>query len=277
MNPFFSHNKYIAQILIFGIVIMCVGCQKELTGAVFTFGCKVQQWSDLDSAGNPIATYNYSYDSTTGKPILLLYNDIGSGANQIVVPVFNKDTVYFNTGSYAALDNSKRIYRLEERNSVNPDAPDGIYFYTYDASGHIATRTYDNGTGTETTTYTFTGDELTKTDEAVFGTPNALTTTYTYATTTKVKDYNPFVFASNFPELRLYMPCFTFGRFTEKAIEKMVVKINIPLLPFPEITSTFSSYQFDTKGNLLKVQADVTVPGVPGSSKGFLAGSYLCR
>ncbi len=276
MKDLFSIKKIKGLALLIGIASFFSSCQKELEGSVFTFGCKVSQWADLDSAGNAIETFNYTYDSTTGKPILLQYTDNVNGGNQTVVPVFNKDTVYFNTGSYAALDNSKRIYRLEERNSVNPSAPDGIYYYTYDASGHIATRTYDDGVASETTTYTFTGDELTKTDEPAFGTPNAVTTTYSYAASTKVKDYNAFIFANTFPELRLYMPCFTFGKFTEKAIEKMTVKINIPLIPIPEITTSFSNYQFDAKGNMTKVQTDITIPGTI-SAKGFLAGSYLCR
>ena len=276
MRNLFSIKKIRVLALIICVAFLFSSCQKELEGSVFTFGCKVSQWADLDSTGKAVETFNYTYDSTTGKPIVLRYTDNISGGNQTVVPIFSKDTVYFNTGSYAALDNSKRIYRLQERNSVNPNAPDGIYYYTYDASGHIATRIYDNGTTAETTTYTFTGDELTKMNEPVFGTPNAITTTYTYAANIKIKDYNPFIFASAFPELRLYMPCFTYGRFTEKAIEKMTVKINLPFIPIPEITTSFSNYQFDAKGNMTKVQTDIVLPGAI-STKDFLAGSYLCR
>ncbi|MEO7311741.1 MAG: hypothetical protein ABIX01_15160 [Chitinophagaceae bacterium] len=266
-------------------VIVCVAvaaiflpsCQKELDGSLFTFGCKVQQWADLDSASNAVETFGFTYDSTSGKPVLLQYNDIASGNSQTVVPVFTKDTIYFNQGSYAVLDNSKRIYRLEERNSVNGIAPDGTYFYTYDATGHLATRIFDDGSNSQTTTYTFTGDELSKMDEPALGTANALTTTYTYSATTKVKDYNLFVFASNFPELRLYLPCFGMGRLTEKAIEKTVTRLNIPLLPVPEVTTTFSNYQFDTKGNITKVQLTDSIVGIPDIGRNYFSGNYLCR
>jgi len=276
MTALFSKKLLINMAMLISTAIFFSGCQKELTGTVFTFGCKVQQWADLDSAGNATQTFDFRYDTATGKPALLQYNDITSGNTQSVIPVFAKDTVYFNVGSYAVLDNSKRIYRLEEQNSVNTAVPDGSYFYTYDASGHIATRIYDDGVASETTTYTFTGDELTKTNESLLGTANAVTTTYSYSATTKIKDYNPFIFAAKFPELRLYMPCFSFGRFTDKAIEKTVVKINIPFIPVPEITNTFSAYQLDAKGNILKVQIDGSIAGVR-ISKDFFSGKYLCR
>ena len=262
--------------LLTGIAIFFSSCQKELQGTVFTFGCRVSQWADLDSSGNATETFNYSYDTTTGRPILLRYNDIAGITTQTVIPVYGKDTIYFNTGSYAVLDNSKRIYRLKENNSLNASAPDGSYYYTYDANGHIATRTYDDGTAAETTTYTFTGDELTKINETVLGTPNAITTFYTYSATAKVKDYNHFIFAAAFPELRLYMPCFSFGRFTNKAIEKTVLKINIPFLPIPEITTTFTNYQFDTRGNIATVQLTDNIAGI-AIAKNFFAGNYLCR
>ncbi|MES2772854.1 MAG: hypothetical protein V4722_01630 [Bacteroidota bacterium] len=262
--------------LLTGVALLFTSCQKELEGSVFNFGCRVQQWADLDSSENATETFDYTYDSATGKPLSLVYNDNVGGNSQTVIPVFSKDTVYFNVGSWAALDNSNRIYRLEERNSVNASVPDGSYFYTYDASGHLSTRIYDDGVTTETTTYTFTGDELTKSDDPLLGIANATTTTYTYSSTVKVKDYNAFIFASAFPELRLYIPCFSFGRFTDKAIEKATLKANIPI-PIPEVTITFTNYQFDARGNIIKVQLNETATGVPQTTRAFLSGSYLCR
>ena len=63
----------------------------------------------------------------------------------------------------------------------------------------------------------------------------------------------------------------------EKAIEKTVTKLNIPLLPLPEITTVFSNYQFDAKGNITKVQLTDSIVGIPLVGRNFLSASYLCR
>ena len=276
MKALFSKKILSQMALLTGIAIFFFGCQRELYGPVFSFGCKVVQWADLDSNGSATAIFDYKFDTTNGKVLLLKYTDIPGNTTQTVVPVFSKDTVYFNTGSWAVLDNSKRIYRLEERNAVNASAPNGSYYYTYDASGHIASRTYDDGAVAQTTTYSFTGDELTTANEPAMGSGNALTVSYTYSSTATVTDYNTYIIASRFPELRLYMPCFSFGRFTNKALEKTAIKLNIPFLPIPEITTTYSSYQFDSKGYVTKVRLDNRLGTTP-VSKSFLSAVYFCK
>jgi hypothetical protein len=251
--------------------LFIVSCQKEIDGPLFVFGCKVNQWSDLDSAGNITGTFTYTYDSTNGKPTSMRYES-ANGANATVIPVQKKDTIYYNVGSYAVVDNSSRVLRLEEQNSIT--GQNGTYSYTYDASGHLATRVYDDGVTPQTTKYTYSGDDLATVDEPLLGVANALVTTYTYGTNT-VKDYNNFILAEILPELRLYLTTLNFGKFTNKAIASTKTKVNIPFVPITEINTTYTNYVFDTKNNVTKVQIDGNFG--TGTFRSYYGANYLCK
>src|SRR3978361_271879 len=122
----------ISGFVFFAITITCIvsSCQKELTGTIDSFGCKVQQFTNVSSTGSIAAQFSYSYDSATAKVTQLIYTD-STGALITVIPIIVCDTVYFASGSYAVLDGSNRITHLVEKNAISSLSKNGNYYYQY--------------------------------------------------------------------------------------------------------------------------------------------------
>lgn len=248
-------------------------CQKEITGTIDTFGCKVQQWSYLNANGGVSYRFSYSYDSATAKPTQLVYTD-SMGMIKTVLPTFKGDTVFFSNSSYAVLDGSKRIKHLIEKSGFSPN---GDYYYEYDAGGHISKRTYDDGSSSYISNATFTGDALTKFTLPHNIVPDAIVFTYTYIDSIKVSGFNYFAMVGNdFPELQLYLPCFTIGIFTTKAIVKEDVTPGVPqYFNFSPFSTSYTNYALTGQGYISSFTATTTVSGTVYSSG--VNAIYICK
>ncbi len=266
-----------------GTVLVCCAlaamllnsCQKELTGTVDTFGCKVQQFTYLNANGGISSSFSYSYDSATSKATQLVYTD-SLGLQTTVTPTFKGDTVFFSNGSYAVLDGSKRIKHLVERSAISAISSNGDYYYEYDASSHISKRTYDDGTNSYISNATFTGDALTKFTLPYGTVSDVVALAYTYSDSVKVSDYNYFVMVGDdFPELQLYLPCFTIGVFTTKAITKEDITVAIPLITLPTISTSFTNYALTGQGYISSVTVTTSIAGIPYPSG--ISASYICK
>lgn len=252
-------------------VILLNSCQKELTGSITTFGCKVQQWTSLNANGGVAYSFSYTYDSATTKPTQLVYTD-SSGLQTTVIPSFKVDTVFFSNNSYAVLDGSTRIKHLVEKSGFSPN---GDYYYEYDAGGHLTKRTYDDGTNSYISNATFTGDALTKITIPYQLVPDAIAYNYTYSDSVKVSGYNYFMMVdNNYPELELYLPCFSVGTFTTKAIAQQVISVAIPVITLTPIVTNFTNYSLTGQGYISSVN-EITTGGITASSS--INANYLCK
>ncbi len=245
--------------------ILLDSCQKELTGTVDTFGCKVQQWTYLNANGGISGSFSYTYDSASAKPTQLVYTD-SSGLQLTVIPTFKGDTVFFSNSSYAVLDGSKRITHLVEKSGFSPN---GVYYYQYDAGGH--------GTNSYVYNATFTGDALTKFTQPYGVVPDVIASTYTYSDSVKVSDYNYFlIVGDDFPELQLYLPCFSIGIFTTKAIAREDYSVLVPIVTISATSTSFTNYKLTGQGYISSVNVSTATTSSVTSSYSINA-NYICK
>lgn len=267
-------NKTTKTILL-AITTACIlnSCQKELIGTIDSFGCRVQQWSNISATGAAASQFSYSYDSATAKATKLVYTD-STGASISVTPVIVGDTVYFAAGTYAVLDGSSRITHLIEKNAIASLSKNGDYYYQYDPTGHLYKRTYDDGTNSYVSNLTFSGDMLSKITTPSGTVADVFQIAYTYSSLT-ITDFNYFMLAKNFPELQFYLPCFTLGAFTNYAIATANFSVIVPVSNQPSYSSVFSNYALTSQGYIDSVGIQTTT-GSSTVNTGITA-SYLCK
>ncbi len=277
------------------ILTILMGCSKEYSyenpltgnnGITIGQNCVVNKIIEYDTISRKGASaYNYSFNTTASNVLnITRYDSITQNTLLTHNPQYIGDTIRYSSNSYAVLDATKRLIKyvgIEE--PFNSLSATFVYTYAYNATtGMLTTKTKANplipNFIQELTTYSYTGNNLTKIECKI---PLLNTALYTYElvynTSKSPKNYISIL--PDCEELLPYIAVLNVGITSTNVVTQVTTKAYDPLTSSLLTTdvANYSNYTYSNDNYVLSVDAaGVQVPALP-LYNGRNKFTYYCK